>query len=190
MLDTIIRTLSLTFVDMEDPACARFSPRSVPSVASASQSWATNTLFSAGADNTHSPYTWQGCSCTSRSLAQRWAGANEYTPLWLSSPGWDHSWSEAETRKEICRRLCWSTLLLVAGHTSYVTSANRSYADFFVLEPANVCIPPHPCGSTDLQAFRYRCSFPERRCAPPVVILEKTPSGHSITEPYFSGTVV
>ena len=139
MLDTIVRTLSLTFLDMEDPASTRFSPRSVPSV-SASQSWATNPLLNVGQDKTRS----QGCSCASRSLGQHWAAAHEYTPLWLSSPAWDSSWSDAEIRKETCRRLCWSTLVLTAVHTSYVISANRTPSEFFVLEPANVCTPPRP----------------------------------------------
>lgn len=189
ILDTIIRTLSLTFVDMEDPACTRFSPRSVPSVMSVSQSWATDPLLSVGKGNSPSSYVWQSCSCTSRSLAQRSAVAHKYTPLWLSSPGWDPSWSEAEIRKETCRRLCWSTLLLTAGHTSYVTSTKQPFSEFFVLEPANVSTPSRPCGFINLQALRLRYSFPERRCAPPMLIPEKTPSGHSITGPYFSGTV-
>lgn len=190
MLDTIIRTLSLTLVDIEDPASSRFSPRSVPSVMSTSQSWATNSLLNAGVDNTHPPYPWQGCSCASRSLGRRSAAAHEYTPLWLSSPAWDSSWSDAEIRKETCRRLCWSTLVLAAGHTSYVTSTNRTPSDLSILEPANVRTPPCPCGSTDRQAFSLRYSFPARRYTPPMVILPKTPSGHSITEPCCSGTVV
>ncbi|KAF8555733.1 hypothetical protein OG21DRAFT_1507366 [Imleria badia] len=140
ILDTIVRTLSLTFVDMDDPASARFSPRSVPSVVSASQSWANNTFLNAGVDNTYSPYQWQGCSCVSRSLGQHWAAAHEYIPLWLSSPAWDSSWSEAEIRKETCRRVCWSTLGLTASHTSYATSANRIPSEFFVLEPANFAL--------------------------------------------------
>ncbi|KAF8442969.1 hypothetical protein L210DRAFT_3534542 [Boletus edulis BED1] len=137
LVDTIIRTLGLTFVDMEDPASARYSPRSVPSVRSASRSWATNSLLDAGVENMQSSYPWQGCSCTSRSLGQLWPAASEYTPLWLSSPGWDSTWSEAEIRKETCRRLCWSTLVLVAGHTSYNTSVNRTPSELFILEPAN-----------------------------------------------------
>lgn len=151
MLDTIIRTLSLTFVDMGDPASTRFSPRTVPSIMSALQSWATNSLVGANADNIHSLYSSQGCSCVSRSLGQRWPAAHEYTPLWLSSPAWDSSWSEAEIRKEACRRLCWSTLVLTAGHTTYVTSANRPPSELFILEPANVCTLSRPSGLADLQ---------------------------------------
>jgi hypothetical protein len=190
MLDTIIRTLSLTFVDMDDPASTRFSPRSVPSVMFASQSSATNLSLNTGVDNTRSPYLRQGCSCASRSLGQRWAAAHEYTPLWLSSPAWDSSWSEAEIRKEACRRLCWSTLELTAGHTAYVTSAYRTPSELFVLEPANVCMPPRPCCSNDPQIFSLRYSFPARRCAPPMVTLERTPSGHSIIGLCYSGTAV
>ncbi|KAG6377047.1 hypothetical protein JVT61DRAFT_1096 [Boletus reticuloceps] len=140
LVDTIIRTLALTFVDMEDLASARYSPRSVPSVRPASRSWATNSLLDAGVENTQSPYPWQGCSCTSRSLGQLWPAASEYTPLWLSSPGWDSTWSEAEIRKETCRRLCWSTLVLVAGHTAYITSVNRTPSELFILEPANFAL--------------------------------------------------
>lgn len=190
MLDTIIRTLSLTLVDMGDPASTRFYPRSVPSVVSASQSWATNPSLDTGVDNAYSPYPWQGCSCVFRSLGRCSVIAHEYTPLWLSSPAWDSSWSESEIRKEICRRLCWSTLVLAAGHTSYLTSASRIPADLFILEPANVCILPRWCDHTDLEAFSLRYSFLARRCAPPTDTLEKTPSGHSITGPCYFGTVV
>ncbi|KIJ64647.1 hypothetical protein HYDPIDRAFT_112046 [Hydnomerulius pinastri MD-312] len=139
MLDTIIRTLSLTFVDMENPGATKFSRRTVPAILPAQDSWIGNDTFLASTSNMGTPprYPMQGCSCISRSLGQRWAASHEHTPLWVSSPAWDDSWSEAEIRKETCRRICWSTLVLTAGHTSYVTSTNRAPSDMFILEPAN-----------------------------------------------------
>ncbi|KAF9221637.1 hypothetical protein BS17DRAFT_785095 [Gyrodon lividus] len=143
MLDIIIRTLSLTFVDMENPDAAKFSPRAVPSVLSVSNSWVGNSSFPNGTGvGSTSPTTYplQGCSCVSRSLGQRWAASHEQTPLWISSPAWDDSWSEAEIRKETCRRLCWSSLMLISGHTSYVTSTKRAPPEMFILEPANFAL--------------------------------------------------
>ncbi|KIK93725.1 hypothetical protein PAXRUDRAFT_33882 [Paxillus rubicundulus Ve08.2h10] len=131
MLDMIVGALSLTFVDMGNPAAARFSLRTVPSALPAVGSWLDNGgsfLASTGVD---SAYPFQGCSCVSRSLGQRWAASHENTPLW-PSPAWDDSWSEAE--------LCWSLLVLAAGHTSYVTPTKRAPREMFIPGPANFAL--------------------------------------------------
>ncbi|KAF9241190.1 hypothetical protein BU15DRAFT_87399 [Melanogaster broomeanus] len=135
-----VRRSLLTFIDMENPAAAKFSPRAVPSITSAANSWVHNgaILNGTAVGSTPASYPMQGCSCASRSLGQRWAGSHEHTPLWVSSPAWDDSWSEAEIRKETCRRLCWSSLVLAAGHTSYITATKRVPPEMFILEPANV----------------------------------------------------
>lgn len=73
-------------------------------------------------------------------LGVRWSGAYEHTPLWVTTPGWDDSWTEVQIRKELCRRLCWSALSLVSGHTSYVTASKRIPAELFLIEPANVSL--------------------------------------------------
>jgi len=45
-----------------------------------------------------------------------------------------------EIRKEECRRLCWSTLGLISGHTSYAAAANWRSLDLFMVEPSNYSI--------------------------------------------------
>ncbi|KAF8842166.1 hypothetical protein BDN67DRAFT_899803 [Paxillus ammoniavirescens] len=165
MLDMIIRTLSLTFIDMGNPAAAKFSPRTVPSVLSAADSWLDNDGSFLDSTGVNSTYPFQGCSCASRSLGQRCAASHEYTPLWSSTPAWDDSWSEAEFRKETCRRLCWSSLVLTAGHTSYVTSTNRAPREIFISEPANfallfpgeaMCVSSGHSGKDTIWSLNYR----------------------------------
>jgi hypothetical protein len=61
--------------------------------------------------------------------------------MWKATPAWNDSFSEAEIRKESCRRLCWSAMALAAGHVNYaaVSGASRSTGlDLFVSDPANV----------------------------------------------------
>ncbi|KAG0701405.1 hypothetical protein DFH29DRAFT_927092 [Suillus ampliporus] len=145
MLDMIIRGLGLTFLDIDDPHSAKFSPRSVPTIAP--HTWTAPRQILHPADhllatsNDIQPrYPVQGCSCSSMTLGQRWPGAYEYTPLWVTTPAWDGNWSEAEVRKEGCRRLCWSALSLIAGHTSYVTARKHSPVELFLREPANYAL--------------------------------------------------
>ncbi|KAG1751227.1 hypothetical protein EDB19DRAFT_1628599 [Suillus lakei] len=145
MLDMIIRGLGLTFLDVDNPHSAKFSPRSVPNIAP--HTWSPPRQVVHQADHllatpnvTHPRYPLEGCSCSSMTLGQRWPAAYEYTPLWVSTPAWDDNWSEAEIRKEGCRRLCWSALALIAGHTSYVTSDKRIPAELFLREPANYAL--------------------------------------------------
>ncbi|KAJ7288164.1 hypothetical protein C8J57DRAFT_1279278 [Mycena rebaudengoi] len=149
MLDSIIRALSLTMVDYNDPHTSTFSPRQVPTV--------SNKLLM---PSKHSPtaikdssirHTYplsltpplsnpDGCSCHSLSLGEQWAPAFEHTPLWAQTPAWSASWSEAEIRKESCRRLCWSSMTLAAGHSSY-SYANRVHSlDLFIGDPSNYAL--------------------------------------------------
>ncbi|EGN98357.1 hypothetical protein SERLA73DRAFT_123675 [Serpula lacrymans var. lacrymans S7.3] len=158
MLDTIIRSLSLTFLDANDPHASKFAPRTVPTVpvAHSNTSWSpsdvppaypiprtyypssgVNYNYSSTQVSTSSTKVDKGCSCASLSLGQRWSGASEHTPLWLSTPAWDENWTDGEIRKESCRRLCWSALMLTAGHSSYTNSCNRLGPELFLVEPAN-----------------------------------------------------
>jgi hypothetical protein len=149
MLDMIMRCLSLTFLDADNPHSAKFSRRSVPTIAPHTWNLPQQVLYPGDhllstPGDAQPQYPIQGCSCSSMSLGTRWPGAYEYTPLWVSTPGWDDSWTEVEVRKELCRRLCWSALSLVSGHTSYVTATKRSPAELFLIEPANVSLGD-PC---------------------------------------------
>lgn len=138
VLDSIIRSLSLTLVDADDPNATHFSRGSVPAVPDRPQqrsAWLPEPL------SVPHPSDTAGCSCSSLTLVEHWPSATEHTPLWAPTPAWNVSWSEGEIRKESCRRLCWSSMILAAGHISY-TTANRAHApDLFIADPANVCVP-------------------------------------------------
>lgn len=152
MLDSIIRSLSLTFVDADDPNTSIFSPGTVPAVLERKSTWfpdpASFTDFNPHmppnpklfGHQPHSPLqngNDHGCSCRSMTLEHQPEGS-EHTPLWASTPAWKASWSEGEIRKESCRRLCWSSMILAAGHASY-TTAHRSHAlNLFISDPSNV----------------------------------------------------
>jgi hypothetical protein len=161
MLDQIIRTLSLTFLDADEPNVSVFSRREVPQIHpehkqaqktlwhgpshSADDNLQEDPIRATESHKTHhsqresNPLTQiERCSCVAMSLGQRWAAAFEHTPLWLSTPAWDENWTEAEIRKESCRRLCWSSVILAAGHSSYTTAYKTNGLDLFITEPANV----------------------------------------------------
>lgn len=145
MLDMIIHGLGLTFLDVDNPHSAKFSPRSVPTITPHTWNpprqavYPTDRLL-ATPSVTQSQYPLKGCSCSSMTLGQRWPAAYEHTPLWVTTPAWDDNWSEAEVRKEGCRRLCWSALALIAGHTSYATAEKRVPPELFLREPANFAL--------------------------------------------------
>jgi len=163
MLDQIIHTLSLTSIDSDDPSASVFSRREVPrirpeqkpvhktswntSTGDASQAPLSDPVVSSESHGIHqhlresSPETVKGtesCNCAALSLGRQWASAFEHTPLWLSTPSWDENWSEGEIRKESCRRLCWSSVVLAAGHSSYTTAYKANGLDLFITDPANV----------------------------------------------------
>lgn len=158
MLDSIIRSLSLTFVDADDPNASMFTPGAVPVVSSrriqSRSRWLPEqtlipTRHSLGAEvsypigHTSSPAhsnSEPGCSCNAYTLVENWPSAGEHAPLWGPTPAWNNSWPEGEIRKESCRRLCWSSMILAAGHISYTTANNQSQRlDLFIADPANVC---------------------------------------------------
>lgn len=93
------------------------------------------------------------CACEELSLGQNWPQAREHTPLWLYTPAWDAGWGVAEIRREECRRLCWSTLTLAAGYTSYAAALRTPISDLFVIQPSNVSSPLFSCFNLTLAAL-------------------------------------
>ena len=135
MLDSIIRSLSLTLVDADDPNATMFSPGSVPIVFPPKR----KVWFPDEPQTRDSPDgNENGCSCHQITLGEQWSSAAEHAPLWGSTPAWDESWTEGEIRKESCRRLCWSSMNLAAGHISYTTAHRSQGLDLFISDPANV----------------------------------------------------
>lgn len=154
VLDSIIRTLSLTMVDADDPKTSIFSPGTVPAVPESprSDSWdSDNTLveFESGMRSNLLPGRQSqspvghpikaGCSCHLMTLKGSWLQSNELVPLWGSTPAWSSS-TEGEIRKESCRRLCWSSMMLAAGHASYTTAHRSTALNLFISDPAHVGI--------------------------------------------------
>jgi hypothetical protein len=78
------------------------------------------------------------CACAHLSLGASSPLALEQTPLWLATARWSDDWSEAEVRKERCRRLCWSTLALAAGHTSVASAGAERELELGITDPTNV----------------------------------------------------
>jgi hypothetical protein len=165
ILDQILRTLRLTSLDSDDPNASVFSGREVPRMRpeqKPAQKTSWNVTSRPNDDSpqatlsdpatvpeyiihqhSHKPspepvVRTANCNCAAMSLGQQWAAAFEHTPLWLSTPAWDENWSEGEIAKESCRRLCWSSVILAAGHSSYTTAYKANSLDLFITDPANV----------------------------------------------------
>lgn len=150
MLDSIIRGLSLTFVDADDPNTSIFSPGAVPAVAEQRQDvWHPDQPLQrlpSGGQVSYNPRsahhhvaTGDGCSCHTMTLNDHWPEGKDHVPLWALTPAWSATWSEGEIRKESCRRLCWSSMILAAGHASYTTAHRSTHTlNLFISDPANV----------------------------------------------------
>ncbi|RDB17928.1 hypothetical protein Hypma_000681 [Hypsizygus marmoreus] len=149
MLDSIIRGLSLTFVDADDPNASTFSPGAVPAVLESSRkdSWHPDPALRDHrkphihqSQSRHGVAAEVGCACKSMTLVEHWPECNELTPLWTSTPAWPSGWSEAEIRKESCRRLSWSAMILAAGHAAYTTAHKSNALNLFISDPANYAL--------------------------------------------------
>lgn len=152
MLDSIIRSLSLTLVDADDPSTSVFPPGSVPTVRS--QKFLPSTArfsdqppirilrdnSSAQHTSLNSSHGGDDCLCNSMTLRECWPTSREHAPLWGATPAWNEGWSEGEIRKESCRRLCWSSLILAAGHVSYTMAHRSKGLDLFISNPANYAL--------------------------------------------------
>ncbi|KAF8635939.1 hypothetical protein AX15_000110 [Amanita polypyramis BW_CC] len=151
LLDSLIHGLSLTLLDVDDADSLIFSPRSVPSVPSRVAPWLPNdsspfdpnfyTMSSRSASYISAISTPNiGCNCQALTLAVNWPLTDERAPLWGSTPAWHVTWNAWEIKKESCRRLCWSSLTLAAGHVSYMSANQEKPPDLFVTNPANYAL--------------------------------------------------
>ena len=150
MLDSIIRSLSLTLVDASDPSTTLFPPGAVPAVCAPSSPPPHANAHTHSPPEPASPELGagaapddgeKGCACHTLTLSGHWPCVADHAPLWAPTPAWDARWSEAEIRKESCRRLCWSAIVLAAGHISYTTARRTQGLDLFISDPANVRLP-------------------------------------------------
>ena len=82
-------------------------------------------------------------------LGHTWPMIREFAPLWDMTPTWQSEWTESDIRKEECRRLVWSSVMLTAGHSSYTAaSPDMETQQLFLMDPRNVslsaCALPRP----------------------------------------------
>ncbi|KAI8969630.1 hypothetical protein BD414DRAFT_502930 [Trametes punicea] len=88
-----------------------------------------------------SPAASASCSCMSYTLGHSWPMVHEFAPLWDMTPTWQNRWTESEIRKEECRRLVWSSVMLTAGHSSYTAaSPEMEVQQLFLMDPRNYAL--------------------------------------------------
>ncbi|KDQ55598.1 hypothetical protein JAAARDRAFT_133685 [Jaapia argillacea MUCL 33604] len=144
-LDSIIRALSLTFIDASDPTVSTFSRRSVPIVPRSSHSPHSSSSRYSSISPHSSPK--ESCSCRHFSHLTPSSPVTSGSPFptdsqqmsysWSATLGWDPSWSDAEVRKEEGRRVCWSALSLVSGYTAYCVMFQEKPLDLFLIDASN-----------------------------------------------------
>lgn len=121
-LDRIIQVLSLCSVDARDPDVTLFSADAVPVVYMP--------------DNYRPP---KKCCCVIPSH-NGGVGIDDYRSYSSMNPPWDRSWSDAEIRKEECRRLCWTALALVSRYTMQCSLSHQEPLRFALSEPSNFAL--------------------------------------------------
>ena len=166
-LDSLIRSLSLTTLDLTDPRTCIFLPGQVPIVPTTAQvpplSNASPPLafdsFPLGAHHlqhdlnlgsvSHAPpaqgvQQWH-CGCSPYSLGGAWPRSAELAPAWTPTPMWPESASEGEMQKEECRRLVWSTVMLTVAGSSYGAAGTDEDPEYlWIKDPANVSVSDLP----------------------------------------------
>ena len=140
MLDSLIRTMSLTSIDKDHPTVSTFARHSVPVVPSFSdprvhRPWDLSTPL----NSSQTPQSQEHCNCAPFTLGHASPIAQQVTPLWLTTPAWKEDSTDAEIRKEECRRVVWSSMMLAAAHSSYTTACSGfSQMDLSINDPSSV----------------------------------------------------
>lgn len=155
MLDNLIRTLSLTYIDAENPSTTTFAESENPTDPGRRGPAYPLPLYSRARESAyyersthpssrllhrepHPKPSDSRCICSDLTLGRHWSGAQEHAPLWLSTAAWDPSWTVTEIKREECRRLCWNALSIAAGYSTFRSAHGLDTPDMFVLQPANV----------------------------------------------------
>ncbi|CCM03520.1 uncharacterized protein FIBRA_05654 [Fibroporia radiculosa] len=142
MLDSLLRYLSLATVDRNDPRVTVFPPRCAPVIAAASEVHHRDSqeFYVVQHSTRTSPSSQDPCWCASYTFGQMSPSGMELAPLWSHTPAWINSWTEGEIQKEECRRLVWSSVMLIAGYTSYNVAASMPQIELFAMDPANYAV--------------------------------------------------
>ncbi|KAI0829653.1 hypothetical protein BC628DRAFT_1314422 [Trametes gibbosa] len=67
------------------------------------------------------PHAERHCDCARLSLVRHWSSVSEFAPAWSTTMMWPTNLSEAEFRKEECRRLVWSSVMMIANMNAYAS---------------------------------------------------------------------
>jgi len=150
MLDSILRLLAMTDLDANSPTASKFARNGVPVVEVSSEKYVSThqNPISMPSPTQNGSQTQRslidsnvpesGCHCDKLSLGSQWTEAHKQVPHWVSTPMWNREWTEGEVKKEECRRVCWSALMLVTGQTSFADAVNWRFQDLLILDPSNV----------------------------------------------------
>ncbi|KAI0070393.1 hypothetical protein K474DRAFT_816565 [Panus rudis PR-1116 ss-1] len=165
MLDSLIRSMSLMSLDQDDPRVTRFETRSVPVVSTPTSH--TQSLPVNWDNHSHPhphpqlgvgiPPPTSSCNCSSYTLVSHAPNAREITPMWLTTPAWADEHNEGEVRREECRRIVWSSMMLTAGHTMYISACSGfTPIDLYIHDPSNyaVLFPGEPVMAGSPQASK------------------------------------
>lgn len=163
-LDGLIRWLGFLEIDEGDPKLTRFSDHEVPTVITQPRANQTpyDTVYPhdhaggaldsvrvvggvgrpkvRGGTMGSSPQNVgemesRGCSCADFKISSMNPQSAKLTPFWLSTPGWNSSWSLAETRYEEQRRLVWCALMLATAQVSFTNSLGQPPLDLAITKP-------------------------------------------------------
>ena len=157
LLDSLIRLLSLNNLDADRPE-ARYAIFATSARAMAEQSLFTdpttththpypNVLpegngFSemVGIPELNGPVEGPSrCACLKYTLKEQWPTVSEVAPLWEMTTMWPEGLHESEIRKEECRRLVWSSVMLSAGQNSYTAADGEiDRTELFIKDYRNV----------------------------------------------------
>ncbi|KAJ7762935.1 hypothetical protein B0H16DRAFT_1311418 [Mycena metata] len=119
VLDQILKTISVSTLDIMDQGVARFANQSVPIVTVP-----------------YRPHQYeQKCTCMPPG-----SPPPDTTQTWLSPLRWDPTWTANEVRNEECRRLCWSALSLATSYLIQCAAFDREMPVLELSNPASYAI--------------------------------------------------
>ncbi|KAI0822889.1 hypothetical protein BC628DRAFT_1326213 [Trametes gibbosa] len=163
-LDSLIRCLSLTMLDTDDPRTTIFVPCAVPIVAGVAPHIAEAfTVYGPGVASAtvheYPSYRWR-CECHIFSMGHNWPLVKELAPQWAPMPMWSRDISEGEMLKEECRRLVWASLMIAATHSTKTTAGtDLEPQHLWIKDPSNYALlfpgeSVAPLGSTSIAASK------------------------------------
>ena len=80
----------------------------------------------------------RGCNCLALSLGHNWPSVHNLAPSWRTTMMWPENLSEADFRREECRRLVWGSVMLIANLYAYAAATPDSALEIgpvFAREP-------------------------------------------------------